>query len=709
MPDTATDDDRPRLDGLRGRELLRVVRGRSLVLLGLSGLAVTQPLLDLFGSNPEFFVAGNYSRLQIVWFALVIAAVPPLVGTALVAVSAMIDRRAGTVVFAGSVAVLAAVFALAVLRMLGIEVIVVVGLLAAAFGLAVCVGILRATGVRLLVSYMAAANLLFVAIFLFGSPTSRLVAGDRSAVGIGDVTVPPLQAPVVLIVLDEFPAATIMRADGTLNDERYPNLARLADTSSWFRNASSTHNLTPQAVPSIFTGKKVDEGEMPTYFDHPRSLFALLGRDHPVHRYESVSDICPPTVCQRQAQEPLRQALDDAAVVYGHRVLPATFRDGLPAIDNSWGAYGADGTGEPGDEILEAYDVWHSRSADEQSPLGQAGVFSERVEQISGDPALHVIHVALPHRPWTLSRTGMSTLHSPEPPDHPDDEERDDYAFRARMEYQLHSMQVGATDALVGELLDQLESLPNWDDTLLVVTSDHGSNLTPPDLGRMRITDDNREEAYRVPLFIKEPGQVAGDGEVRDDPAVTIDVVPSVVDLLGIELNDEWQFDGHSLYDGSSSEFESLVSPDVDEAIAIAERRSEEFPHGDGWLGLAAVGEHGDLVGERVGDLPNGAPSPYRVTFDDAEHFDDLPTDDARMPFVLRGTVTPTDGSGGEPPELLAAVNGRLAGVVGGYLADGDGWSFVGYVDDAYEHGSNDVELYEVRRETGRATLHPVR
>ncbi len=63
------------------------MRTRAFIILGLSGLAVTQPLLDLFGQNPEFFVAGNYSRAQIVWFALLIALVPPLVGIAATALA----------------------------------------------------------------------------------------------------------------------------------------------------------------------------------------------------------------------------------------------------------------------------------------------------------------------------------------------------------------------------------------------------------------------------------------------------------------------------------------------------------------------------------------------------------------------------------------------------------------------------------------------
>ena len=64
-------------------------------------------------------------------------------------------------------------------------------------------------------------------------------------------------------------------------------------------------------------------------------------------------------------------------------------------------------------------------------------------------------------------------------------------------------------------------------------------------------------------------------------------------------------------------------------------------------------------------------------------------------------------GDAAEPPELLAAVNGRIAGVVGGYRPGADGWSFTGYVADLYRDGDNDVELYEVRGDGSSVTLHP--
>jgi hypothetical protein len=76
------------------------------------------------------------------------------------------------------------------------------------------------------------------------------------------------------------------------------------------------------------------------------------------------------------------------------------------------------------------------------------------------------------------------------------------------------------------------------------------------------------------------------------------------------------------------------------------------------------------------------------------------------MPYVLSGRVTGEDGR--RPPELLVAVNGRLAGVAGGYEQAGDGWDFTAYVADFYRDGANEVALYEAERSGRRAILHPV-
>ncbi len=208
-------------------------------------------------------------------------------------------------------------------------------------------------------------------------------------------------------------------------------------------------------------------------------------------------------------------------------------------------------------------------------------------------------------------------------------------------------------------------------------------------------------------MFIKAPGQT--EGEIRDDPAQTIDVVPSIADLL--DARTDWEFDGHSLYDGSAAHTDPKVSEDVEAIFDVAERRAQWFPNGDDWIGLAAVGDNGDLVGTEVDDHERGDPSSYRVRLDRPDVLENLPWSDGRMPYVLAGTIS-SDG-GDEPPELLVAVNGRLAGVAGGYERDGDAWEFTAYVADFYRPGANGVELFEVEREgaggsTDNVTLHPV-
>src|SRR5699024_9308833 len=88
---------------------------------------------------------------------------------------------------------------------------------------------------------------------------------------------------------------------------------------------------------------------LPTYRDHPRNLLTLLGRYVPVHRYEIVTDLCPPSICPEGPSGSLRTALRDTATVYGHLALPARLRARLPSIEHAWGNFGDDfGTGEAG-------------------------------------------------------------------------------------------------------------------------------------------------------------------------------------------------------------------------------------------------------------------------------------------------------------------------------------------------------------------------
>ncbi|HEX6423484.1 MAG TPA: sulfatase-like hydrolase/transferase [Acidimicrobiales bacterium] len=708
------------------RPPLRELIAGSAVLVGAAGVAITQPVLDLFGRNPEFFVAGRYGARQIVVFGVLVAVVPALVAVAGTVLASLAHRRFGAVVRVAALAGFAFLFGLVLADHAGIDPVWLA--LPAAAALAGLVVWLERTrpSVRTLLSYLALGNLAFLVMFLFASPTAEIVAGG-SAGADAAATVPPLQGPVVFIILDEFPVTTIMRPDGTINDTRYPNLARLAAGSTWFRNASSISPMTSVAVPSMLTGLDPDGGELPSHIDHPRNLLTLFGHRYPANLYESVTDMCPESICEPGPRGSLRTALRDGSIVYGHQVLPGGLADGLPSIGHSWGGFGdvlgPGDTADPADPAAgpvdasgsgpalpaeppvaesvvgdDGYARWHSLDAFDRSALGQLTIMRQWLGIIDANPSVNLLHVALPHYPWTLTPWGTRLTQFPNALS--DDPESPDVDETGRLRYQLHALQVGAADAAIGEVIDHLQGVGAWDDALVVVSSDHGYSLMPPDFGRT-LTDSNREELLRMPLFIKAPGQA--EGEVRDDPALTVDILPSIMDLLGIEA--DWSFDGHSLFDGSEPTRAPKVDPTLQPALDIAAGHAANLG-GDDWDGLAAVGIGRDLVGRPVADLATGEPSELTWAPDDQDLFGSLPTDEGRVPYLIAATVTAPDGR--QPPEILVAVNGTVAGVAGTQVHGDEGWRAFGLMAPYFRDGANTVEAFEVETTALGPVLRPV-
>lgn len=94
-------------------------------------------------------------------------------------------------------------------------------------------------------------------------------------------------------------------------------------------------------------------------------------------------------------------------------------------------------------------------------------------------------------------------------------------------------------DGQIGRLLDRLQELGLTNDTLVLFTSDHGDmqgNHGLQDKGYMY------QEAHRVPLLVRLPGQQAGGD--RNQLVYNMDIFPTILDLLGQNADDE--LDGQS-------------------------------------------------------------------------------------------------------------------------------------------------------------------
>src|SRR4051812_40008417 len=88
----------------------------ALHLLVLTTFAFAQPLFDLLGKTPEFFVVRGSKTIDIVVFALVVVVVPPAVLVAVEALVALASRAAARVLHLVLVGTLAAIVALQVVR-----------------------------------------------------------------------------------------------------------------------------------------------------------------------------------------------------------------------------------------------------------------------------------------------------------------------------------------------------------------------------------------------------------------------------------------------------------------------------------------------------------------------------------------------------------------------------------------------------------------
>jgi arylsulfatase A-like enzyme len=107
-----------------------------------------------------------------------------------------------------------------------------------------------------------------------------------------------------------------------------------------------------------------------------------------------------------------------------------------------------------------------------------------------------------------------------------------DAAQRARIRG-LYDAEVAYSDAEFGKLVAGLRERRLLDETLLVITSDHGEEFWERGVRGHGLS--LAEASIRIPLIVRFPGsQRVAAGTRRGDPAGLDDLVPSVLDLLGL-------------------------------------------------------------------------------------------------------------------------------------------------------------------------------
>jgi arylsulfatase A-like enzyme len=143
----------------------------------------------------------------------------------------------------------------------------------------------------------------------------------------------------------------------------------------------------------------------------------------------------------------------------------------------------------------------------------------EWMESRGGRPFFAFLHNFQVHRPY-LPPQPYSDLFRPEP--FGADPDRQQLAYEREVRY---------ADDQVRALLDGVEWSGLRDRTLVILTADHGEAFF--EHGWIEHTYDVHDEIARIPLIMRLPGAIPAGRRITE-PVSLVDIVPTVLDLLGL-------------------------------------------------------------------------------------------------------------------------------------------------------------------------------
>jgi hypothetical protein len=672
--------------------------------LGLAVLwtfAVAQPLFDLLKDNPEFFAARGSSGFDVISFSVLIVVVPPalLLGIELlIGLAGRPARRGAHLLLLGALAALIAAQALK--KSIGASDVVLI-VLSVAIGAALAALYARAEPVRSFLRVLSPAPVVFLALFLFTDPISKLAFPDEAqARTIGGVST----APIVVVLLDELPSNTLLDDRGRIDAERFPGFGALARDATWFENAYTVYDSTERAQPAIMDGNLPAEDKLPTSSDHPNSIFSLFGKTHRLNVSEEATTICSRDLCTDERLDEsygsrLSSIGEDLGLVWLHVVAPPEMEADLPSVSENWGNFGG------GDEGPDLGDDPAERNTRANLNSGRQARFEDWIAQIQPGrrPSLNFKHTLLPHVPWQYLPDARKYRRQAN--DALPGMSNGSYEFQSQLDVllQRHYLQTGFADYELRQLWRHLKSEGVYDDALIVVAADHGLAFEHGRRDRRRLRRANAAEIAPVPLLIKAPGQKRG--KVDDAWVSTIDILPTIFDLL--DLDPRVKMDGRSAFSDEvqrRDELRILIRNTFEEIrISAADFVRERQEIIDRNLRLVGTGRDGPERVFRVG--PNrellGRPAgsaglePLEVELIYGPDYEKVDLDSPFVPAHVVGRVA----DGGEEEagrEIAVAVNGTIVGVGETFtVADGEEGELVSVVvpPGSFRQGRNEVEV----------------
>ena len=660
----------------------RMTVSRALHLFALTAIAVAHPLFDVVSREPAFFVARNTTSAQLAAITTLIVVALPLLLVFVEAIFARLHARAGSVVHMLLVALLLGLLLLPVLQRAGVTGAGALFALALLPAGAAALGCHRSTVIPMFLTALSPAAIVVPAVFLTNADVRGVLITSSQAIVPARVEYAP---PIVFVVFDEFPTSSLMNAEREIDRGRYPHFARLADDATWFRNASTVSSQTVWAVPAIVAGRyPLEPHAVPTARYYPNNLFSMLSDQYRMTVFGRFLQLCPADACtyDLEVRDSLTALAADLLVVYLHIITPEPLAARLPPIVGDW-------RGFAGRRMFR-------ETAGERSPNLPSDEYDRFLQTITPEASgrLYFLHTLTPHMPFRYVPSG-TRYNAPDYQAHQEGGERlflNSDPWMPVILQQRHLLQLGFVDRFIGNLIDRLQAQGIYEESLIVVTADHGTSFRHGMPRRTALASDPAD-IVQVPLIVKLPRQTTG--AIRDDSVETVDIVPTIADALGTAA--PYEVDGRSLLDPTGPE-----RPNKTFVQRNYERiRVEEFPsrleeHSLAQMlrrfesGLYGVGPHASLVGRSTATLDVVPGTESAVNVQNVQRFDNVDVEAEALPLYLRGTLA---SDVNERVSLGIGLNGVLVATTVSYLERGR-WVFASMIpEEALAPGANEVEV----------------
>jgi hypothetical protein len=499
------------------------------------------------------------------------------------------------------------------------------------------------------IALLAVSTILVVlGVLAFGS------SGEKAPPQAGSATLHQRtfrHVPVVMVVFDEFPVASLMNTNGNIDGALFPSFRRLQEDSIWFRNATAVATFTKYAVPALLTGQYQEPTSSPETY--PANIFTILGDAYGIHTIEPLPGICPSDLCDSGAPNRIGSQLQEELGAFANYDRGANF-----------------------------------------------AAFLEKIEAVD-EPRFYFLHLVIPHSPWRYLPSGRRY---PESEPIPGQVELPgpgrgwiDDKWLVTQAFQRHLLQVRLVDKMVGTLIHRLKRLNLYRKSALIVTADHGLAFEPGFPKRV-VEKKTIGDLTAVPLFVKPPYRAPG--RISDVPVETTDIVPTIADLLN--LSDVWRgIDGTSALDGSIEPTRVRtvngieVDPGGSEKYTLVRQKYRSFASRGDRLDLfrTAPGRGERLIGRSIDELSVASPDGQTAYVKNGRRFRKTTPNAEPFPAILQGTI---NGAGQRRVKVAVAVNGRIAAVTRSFDDRGTARFYCMLPPKAFGKPPNELELFLV-------------